>query len=50
MPLNNKLMAIDPADADADTRSQIERWGGLPAVRSALGTASALAFVIALAA
>ena len=47
-PLNNKLMAIDPGDADASSRSQTKVWARLHAVRSALGAASALVFVLAL--
>jgi uncharacterized membrane protein len=45
MPTNNKLMATDPADADADTRITIERWGRLHAVRTIFGFAATLVFL-----
>ena len=48
MPTNNRLMATDPADAGPESRAVIERWGGLHAVRSALGTAATLIFLWAL--
>jgi hypothetical protein len=45
MPTNDRLMATPEADADAETRRLIERWGRLHAGRSALGAASTLAFL-----
>jgi Domain of unknown function (DUF1772) len=48
MPTNNRLMATDPADAGPESRALIEKWGGLHAVRSALGTAATLIFLWAL--
>ena len=48
MPTNNRLMATDPADAGPESRALVERWGGLHAVRSALGTAATLIFLWAL--
>jgi uncharacterized membrane protein len=48
LPTNNKLMATDPAKADAETRIAVERWGRLHAVRTALGYAAMLAFLWAL--
>jgi len=45
MPTNNRLMAIDPAQAGAESRRLIEKWGGLHAVRSALGIAATLIFL-----
>jgi hypothetical protein len=45
MPTNNRLMAIDPAAARADTRKLIETWAGLHAVRTALGFAAVLIFL-----
>jgi uncharacterized membrane protein len=46
MPLNNRLMAIDPREANAASRAMIERWGGLHAVRTALGLGAMLAFLL----
>jgi uncharacterized membrane protein len=48
MPTNNKLAAIDPAAAGADSRRLIEHWARLHAVRTALGFAATLVFVWAL--
>src|SRR3712207_6378219 len=45
MPTNNRLMAIDPAAAGAESRAMIMRWGSLHAVRTALGFAACLAFL-----
>ncbi len=45
LPTNNKLMATDPASADADTRTRVERWGRLHAVRTIFGFAAALVFL-----
>lgn len=45
MPTNNALMAIDPAQANAGTRTLIVKWGGLHAVRTALGFAATAAFL-----
>ena len=42
MPTNERLMATPEAEADAETRRLIERWGRLHAGRSALGAASTL--------
>ena len=42
MPTNDRLMATPEAEADAETRRMIERWGQLHAGRSALGAASTL--------
>jgi len=47
MPTNNKLMAADPASAGTEARKLIETWGGLHAVRTALGFAAVLAFLAA---
>lgn len=48
MPVNNELDATAPADATASTRVLLERWGKLHAVRSALGIAATVCFLIAL--
>ena len=44
VPTNNRLKAITPETIDPLTRSLIERWGRLHAVRTALGVASVLAY------
>ncbi len=44
MPTNDRLMATPEAEANAETRRMVERWGRLHAGRSALGAASTLAF------
>lgn len=49
MPTNRRLDAIPPDQAGPAARSLIERWAGLHAARSALGTAAVLAFLWALA-
>jgi Domain of unknown function (DUF1772) len=48
LPLNRKLEATAPDQADAGSRRLIERWGYLHAGRTALGIAAALAFLGAL--
>jgi hypothetical protein len=45
MPTNERLMATPDAEANAETRRLIERWGRLHAGRSALGAASMLALL-----
>jgi uncharacterized membrane protein len=47
MPTNNRLMAMDPAAAPAETRGLIVRWGHLHAVRSALGAVATAIFLTA---
>jgi hypothetical protein len=47
MPTNLRLMAIAPEAADPVTRSLLERWGRLHAVRSALGVIATLLFLMA---
>jgi hypothetical protein len=44
MPVNHRLMPIEPRDAGPETRALLVRWGKLHNVRSALGTAAALFF------
>jgi uncharacterized membrane protein len=48
LPTNHRIMAIDPARADSQSRQLIVKWGGLHGVRSALGAFATLAFVWAL--
>lgn len=47
MPVNNRLMAMDLATAGAESRLLIERWGSLHTVRSALGAAAVVSFLVA---
>ena len=44
MPTNHKLNAIGNDNAGAESRKLIEVWGGLHAVRTALGMAATLAY------
>src|SRR4051794_6703218 len=48
MPTNNRLMAIDPKDADSSTSALVRKWGGLHGGRSALGALATLTFLAAL--
>ena len=45
MPTNNKLMAISPDRAGAESRKLLEAWGNLHAGRAALGALSTTAFL-----
>ena len=45
MPVNHRLMAIDPPTAGPESRTMIERWGSLHAGRTALGFAASFAFL-----
>lgn len=45
MPTNNTLMAVDPASSNPQTRDMIIKWGGLHAVRAALGALATAAFL-----
>jgi len=47
MPTNLRLMATAPESADAVTRSLLERWGRLHAVRSVLGAMATVLFLLA---
>jgi hypothetical protein len=48
MPTNHALKAIAQNDAGAQARALIMKWGGLHAVRTALGIAATLACLWAL--
>jgi hypothetical protein len=48
MPTNNKIKAIAPGSAGTASRGLIEAWGRLHAVRTALGIAATLAYLLAL--
>jgi hypothetical protein len=48
MPTNRALKAIADDDAGAQSRALIEKWGGLHAVRTALGAAATLAYLWAM--
>ena len=49
MPINNRLMSVDPAQRDPGARELIERWARLHAGRTALSFAAVIAFGVALA-
>ena len=50
LPVNRRLNAIDPGSATEDTRSLIRRWGVLHGVRTVLGAAATVTFLVAVAA
>ena len=45
MPTNKRLMEIEPSQAGPHTRSMIERWGSLHAIRTGLGVSATAAFI-----
>jgi hypothetical protein len=45
MPTNHRLEAIEPEDANPDSRALIVKWGGLHAIRSVFGGLATLAFL-----
>ena len=47
MPTNRKLKATDPATAGAESRALLETWARLHMVRTGLGCAATLAFLVA---
>jgi hypothetical protein len=47
-PANNQLKATPPEKAGPQTRSLVEKWGRLHAVRTSLGVAATLAYLWAL--
>jgi hypothetical protein len=48
LPVNNRLMATDPAAATKDTREMISHWGVLHFVRTLLGAGATVTLLIAL--
>ena len=48
LPVNRRLMATEPAAATKDTRELISHWGVLHGVRTVLGLAATVVFLIAL--
>ena len=48
MPTNNRIKAVAESDAGPSTRALIVAWGGLHAVRTALGCAAVVAYLWAL--
>jgi uncharacterized membrane protein len=48
LPVNRRLMKVEPATATADTRELISHWGVLHGVRTVLGVAATVVFLIAL--
>jgi hypothetical protein len=47
LPLNNVLMALDPARYGVEARPLLEKWNRLHAVRTALGCLATLLFLLA---
>ena len=45
MPVNNRLMPVEPSTAGVDTRRMGEKWGALHAARTILGRAASPAFL-----
>ena len=47
MPLNHRIMAIRPEDADASSTALIAQWGALHGIRTALGLSATVIFLLA---
>uniref|UniRef100_A0A914DKW9 DUF1772 domain-containing protein n=1 Tax=Acrobeloides nanus TaxID=290746 RepID=A0A914DKW9_9BILA len=47
MPVNKKLMSMPPNSSNAETRILVQKWGQLHLVRTGLGLAATLVFVLA---
>jgi uncharacterized membrane protein len=47
LPLNNTLMALDPARYGVEARPLLEKWSRLHAVRTALGCLATLLYLLA---
>ena len=48
MPTNSKLLAISVDDAGRESRHLLARWGQLHLVRTGLGCAATIAFLVGL--
>ena len=48
MPTNKKLLAMRPEEAGPESRAMLLKWGGLHAVRGALGAAATVAMLAAI--
>ena len=48
MPLNHKLKAVAPDQANASTRAMLLTWGRMHAVRTILGTGASVTYLLAL--
>jgi len=46
-PVNNTLLSLDPARDGAQSRPLLEKWGKLHAMRTALGFAATLLYLLA---
>jgi uncharacterized membrane protein len=49
-PVNDALMAADPAKAGPETRALLQKWGTLHAVRTLLGALAVVSFLFAVSA
>lgn len=47
MPLNHRIMAIRPEDADVASKAMITHWGALHGVRTTLGLSATVIFLLA---
>ena len=47
MPVNRRLMALRPEEANASSTALIAQWGALHAIRTALGLSATVIFLIA---
>jgi hypothetical protein len=47
MPTNNRLEAVEPEAAGAETMVLVQRWGHLHAIRTFFGLAAVTAFLVA---
>ena len=47
LPVNKALLATDPGNAGRETMEQLDKWARLHAMRSALGVAATLIFLLA---
>jgi hypothetical protein len=48
MPTNNRLKATPLENAGPETRALVRKWGGLHAIRTSLGIAASIAFLLAI--